>query len=105
MSLYKMIQVGKTLKNNISVMSYNQLAKGLGSEEHFPYVKKEILNFDNYRQNRIFEQIQEAINHESSLDIFTLEEVDNYWTFLKNTFYKLGYDSTYAKRPSLRNLG
>eukprot|EP00128_Syssomonas_multiformis_P001305 Colp12_sorted_trinity150504_noHs@25422 len=36
-----------------------------------------------------------------SPDILCMEELDNYWSFFKPEFEKLGYDSVYAKRPSI----
>ena len=85
-----------TAKTPLSVLTWNQLAGCLGDSHWFPYVQPKHLEF-GYRQNQIVSQIKKRIDSKESLDIFTIVEVDNYWICLKNTFFKMGFDSVYQK--------
>lgn len=91
--------------NEISVLMYNILAGGLGTTDYFPYVSEKNMDFKGFRQKLILKQIKERIDQQTSLDVFVMVEVDNYWTFLKESLRDLGYNSVYSKRPSFRNKG
>ena len=80
---------------DFSVLQYNILAGNLGTAGHFPYVKKESLAWET-RKKLIVENVVEK-----GASIVCMEELNDYEEYFKPTMSKFGYDSVYAKRPSL----
>jgi hypothetical protein len=62
-----------------------------GTEKWFPYVSSKNLVMEN-RQLISFKQILK-IKGDSLIDIIGIQEVDNYYTFLKSSFLNEGYES------------
>jgi mRNA deadenylase 3'-5' endonuclease subunit Ccr4 len=78
-----------------SILQYNILAGNLGTESHFPYVKKNVLDW-NFRRNLI---VQNVITKDPT--IVCMEELNDYEDYFKPVMFGHGYNSVYSKRPSI----
>lgn len=88
-----MNQKGK--ENVFSVLQYNILAGNLGKANRFPYVKKDLLDWQ-FRKKLI---VQNVI--ETDATIVCMEELNDYEDYFKGAMFQYGYNSVYFKRPSL----
>jgi CCR4-NOT transcription complex subunit 6 len=95
----EIINFNKKKENNISIIQFNILSSSLSTEEHFPYVKKENLIFEENRKINLMNELKYVIKKCDS-NIICLQELSDYRTFFQKEFFKLGFDSVYLKRPN-----
>lgn len=98
----KFIKLEKANSNSnvINVVQFNMLAHYLANPMYFPYCKKKFLE-KKFRQKLMMKNMKNLVtNNANPVDVICIQECDNYWSFLKKEFEKLGYDSVYCKRPS-----
>ena len=80
----------------VSITQFNILGGCFGTFKHFPYVKKQFLDW-NVRRELI---VKNATQCKS--DIICLQELDNYWEYFRPQFDSLNYDSVFVGRPSIQ---
>ena len=80
----------------VSVTQFNILGGSFGTPDHFPYVKKQYLDWQ-FRRELI---AKNATQYKS--DIICLQELDNYWEYFRKQFDNFGYESVFVARPSIQ---